>query len=143
MFQVQKLASKVIHSTTLLLPAWREILEKLNEKVTYIPCDIATHWNFMFDILDYVLQHRKAVDGITQRQELGLRRFELSDEEWWIVEQLHKVLLVHTPVYLVFDHVIIATSTPGSQGHYDVLLMWNSKPGDCNSSNGSHSFTAS
>jgi len=48
----------------------------------------------MFDMLDYALQHREAVNGITQKQELGLRKFELSDEEWLVIEQLHAVLMV-------------------------------------------------
>lgn len=45
-------------------------------------------------MLDYALQHREVVDGITQKRELGLRKFELSDEEWTVVEQLHTVLMV-------------------------------------------------
>jgi len=45
-------------------------------------------------MLDYALQHQEAVDGITQKRELGLRKFKLSDEEWTVVEKLHMVLMV-------------------------------------------------
>ncbi|KAF8546725.1 hypothetical protein OG21DRAFT_1378219, partial [Imleria badia] len=52
-----KLGYKIIHSTTILLPAWREIFEKLKLKLTYLPRNVATRWNSTFDMLDYVLQH--------------------------------------------------------------------------------------
>ncbi|KAF8547112.1 hypothetical protein OG21DRAFT_1425432, partial [Imleria badia] len=90
--QTQKLGYKIIHATTILLPAWREIFEKLKLKLTYLLQDVATRWNSTFNMLDYALQHLDTVDGITQKQELGLRKFELSDEEWTVVEQLHMVL---------------------------------------------------
>ena len=59
-----------------------------------MPRDVATRWNSTFDLLEYALKHRKAVDLLTQRCELGLRKFELCDNEWVIVEQLHSVLKV-------------------------------------------------
>jgi hypothetical protein len=45
-------------------------------------------------MLDYVLEHRKAVDIMTQRRDLGLRKYELADHEWLVVEQLRDVLKV-------------------------------------------------
>ena len=56
----------------------------------------------MFDMLDYALTHRKAVNGITQKWELELRMLELTNEEWKIIEQLHEVLGVCAHVYLVY-----------------------------------------
>ncbi|KIK93137.1 hypothetical protein PAXRUDRAFT_89817, partial [Paxillus rubicundulus Ve08.2h10] len=55
LFKVRELAYKIVHSTTILLPAWQEILKELKLKLTYLPRDIATHWNSMFDMLDYAL----------------------------------------------------------------------------------------
>ena len=59
-----------------------------------MPRDVATRWNSTFDLLEYALKHRKAVDLLMQRRELGLRKFELCDNEWVIVEQLHSILKV-------------------------------------------------
>ena len=56
--------------------------------------DVATRWNLIFNLLEYALKHRKAVDLLMQWCELGLRKFELCDNEWVIVEQLHSILKV-------------------------------------------------
>jgi len=45
-------------------------------------------------MLKYALEHRKALDVITQRRDLGLRKFELTDKEWEIASQLRDVLKV-------------------------------------------------
>ena len=62
--------------------------------VTNMPRDVSTRWNSTFDMLSYALVHREAIDAVTQRRELGLRKFELVDHEWEIVEQLCNVLKV-------------------------------------------------
>lgn len=63
-------------------------------KVTNMPHDVSTRWNSTFDMLEYALNHRKAVDSVTQDRALGLRKFELDDSEWVLLEQLHDVLKV-------------------------------------------------
>ena len=60
--------------------------------VRLMPRDVATRWNSTFDMLQYALEHRQAIDLVTQRRELGLRRFELTDDEWMVVQQLCDVL---------------------------------------------------
>lgn len=62
--------------------------------VTLMPRDVATRWNSTLDLLEYALEHRKAIDLVTQRHELGLRDLELTDEEWEIVGQLQSILKV-------------------------------------------------
>ena len=62
--------------------------------VTLMPRDVATRWNLTLDLLEYALKHRKAINIVTQRCELGLRDLELTDEEWVIIEQLQRVLKV-------------------------------------------------
>lgn len=62
--------------------------------VTLMPRDVATRWNSTLDLLEYALEHRKAIVLVTQRHELGLRDLELTDEEWAIIEQLQIVLKV-------------------------------------------------
>jgi hypothetical protein len=45
-------------------------------------------------MVDYALEHRAAVDTVTQQRDLRLRMLELADHEWVIVEQLRDVLKV-------------------------------------------------
>ena len=56
--------------------------------------DVAMRWNSTFDLLEYALKHRKAINLVTQQCELGLRQFDLTDPEGMVVEQLHSVLNV-------------------------------------------------
>jgi hypothetical protein len=63
-------------------------------KPSMLPRDVSTRWNSTYDMLEYALNHRKAIDAVSQRRKLGLRVFELSDDEWSIVEQLRNVLKV-------------------------------------------------
>ena len=71
-----------------VFPAWKEILSDLRFTISLMPRDVVTHWNSTFDLLEYALKHHKAVELLTQRRELGLRKFELADDEWVIVGQL-------------------------------------------------------
>ena len=59
-----------------------------------MPRDVSTRWNSTLDMLVYTLAHRKAVKHVTQDLVLGLRKFELNDKEWDLLQQLHDVLKV-------------------------------------------------
>jgi hypothetical protein len=48
----------------------------------------------MFDMLMFALKYRVAVDDIAGNKAANLCQYELSDEEWWITEQLHDTLKV-------------------------------------------------
>ncbi|KIM54106.1 hypothetical protein SCLCIDRAFT_61116, partial [Scleroderma citrinum Foug A] len=67
-----KLAFRIIHSTTIVLPAWKEILRDLHLVFSCMPRGVMTRWNSTFDLLEYALKHRKAIDLVTQQRELGL-----------------------------------------------------------------------
>ncbi|KIM51313.1 hypothetical protein SCLCIDRAFT_74858, partial [Scleroderma citrinum Foug A] len=67
-----KVAFKIVHLTTKVLPAWKEILSDLRFTISLMPRDVATRWNSTFNLLEYALKHRKAVELLTQRHELGL-----------------------------------------------------------------------
>jgi hypothetical protein len=85
---------KTIFSTTKILPAWYKILAELKMKKKNIPRDVSTRWNSTFDMLQFVIEYKRAVERLTQERELGLRELELMDEEWAIAEQLCNVLKV-------------------------------------------------
>ena len=93
-FQIRKLAFKVIHSTTILLPAWREILNGLKLPQRNMPRDVQTRWNSTYDMLEFALKYRQAIDSIAQRRDLGLHTFELDPDEWKLAQQLRDVLKV-------------------------------------------------
>jgi hypothetical protein len=95
--QIRKLAFKTIHSTTKLLPAWYTILSTLKMKRRNIPRDVATRWNSTFDMLNFVLDYKIAIEQYTQERGLGLREYELSDEEWKLAVELRNVLKVSFP----------------------------------------------
>jgi hypothetical protein len=83
-----------VNSTTLLLPAWKEMLKtlKLDEKL--MPRDVRTRWNSTFVMLDFAVQHQKPLDLLSAQRGNGLRKLELSQEEWNIAAQLRDVLKV-------------------------------------------------
>ncbi|KAG2339804.1 hypothetical protein BDR05DRAFT_891090, partial [Suillus weaverae] len=55
--QLHKLAFKIIHSTTIILPVWQGILKDLLQAQSLMPWDVAIQWNSMFNMLDYALAH--------------------------------------------------------------------------------------
>ena len=55
-----------------------------------MPRDVATHWNSIFDMLDYAIAHKVAVDRVTLQKDL--RKYELGDKEWDVLTELHNIL---------------------------------------------------
>ena len=92
--QLCKLAFKVVHSMTIVLPAWRVICRDLELEPCLIPRNVSTCWNSCCDMVDVGVDYREAVDGVTQCRDLGLRKFELSDHEWEVLGELCDVLKV-------------------------------------------------
>ncbi|PPQ90517.1 hypothetical protein CVT25_014406 [Psilocybe cyanescens] len=100
--KLRKLSYAIIHSTTLLLPEWFSTLKdtKLNERT--MPCDVSTCWNLTYDMLKFAIDYRKAIDRLTGDKNLGLRQYELSDDEWEIAKQLLPLLMIFKEVTLFF-----------------------------------------
>ncbi|KAF9550316.1 hypothetical protein CPC08DRAFT_647963, partial [Agrocybe pediades] len=81
-----KLVFKVINSTTLLLPAWKDTVandDDLEDRL--ILCDVITQWNSTYDMLMFVLEYRGVVEKFTANHKNDVHELELSDEEWSIV----------------------------------------------------------
>jgi hypothetical protein len=91
---VRRLAFAIIHSTTIALPAWRCTCSELNLKKRLIPRDVVTRWNSTYDMMRFVLAYWQAVDQITADKALKLRRYELDNDDWAIIEDLVSVLEV-------------------------------------------------
>jgi hypothetical protein len=92
--KLTKLAYKIIHSTTLILPVWRQILKDLNLDDQIMPHDVTRRWNSTFDMLNFSIKYRAAIDKITGDQTMELRHFKLYDSDWEIAKQLHDMLLI-------------------------------------------------
>ncbi|KAJ6597666.1 hypothetical protein DFH09DRAFT_895554, partial [Mycena vulgaris] len=66
--KIRKLSSAIIHSTVILLPAWRKICRKCKLKERMIPCDVRTRWNSTYDMLYFAQNYRAAIDAITSEK---------------------------------------------------------------------------
>lgn len=87
-------------------------------------------------MLDYAIEHREAVDIVTQRRDLGLRKFELNDDEWAIAEQLRGVLKVSTG-YIRTTHSLILVYVD-SKGRNTIFLLLDTQSSHRDSGHGSH-----
>lgn len=92
--QLRKLAQSITYSSTKLLPTWKKLLATLKLAVRTMPRDVATRWNSTFVMLNFALEYRRAVDGMTGDRSLDLRQLELDDEEWELARELRDVLKV-------------------------------------------------
>jgi len=92
--QVRQLSFAIIHSTTIVLPAWRRACRDLDLKERLIPRDVVTRWNSTYDMMRFVLAYRPAIDKITADKALKLRKYELDNDDWVVIEDLVSVLEV-------------------------------------------------
>ncbi|KAG0702689.1 hypothetical protein DFH29DRAFT_804597, partial [Suillus ampliporus] len=101
---LRKLTFKILHSTMILLPEWKSILEDLGLSMRIMPHNVSTHWNSTYDILNFSLNHQKAIDAMMDKRRLGLGKYELTPHEWTLVQQLHNILKDAT---LFFSHSML------------------------------------
>lgn len=59
-----------------------------------MPRDVTTRWNSTYDMLEFAVEYREALDAITGDKEMKLRKYEMDNEEWEIARQLRDVLKV-------------------------------------------------
>ncbi|OJT11999.1 hypothetical protein TRAPUB_11453 [Trametes pubescens] len=121
--KMHHLTFKIVHSTTKVLPAWNAILVEKKLPQRLILCDVRTRWNSTYDMLQVALKYCTAVDTLCSRREHSLRVFELSPEEWTIMQELCDMLEVFKDATLYFsrDTPNLAMVIP-AMDHIDNLL---------------------
>jgi hypothetical protein len=115
LYQLRKSAFAIKNSTTLILPRWFAILEELKLSARMMPRDVTTRWNSTFDMLDFAIEYRLALDTITSERDMKLRQFELSEEDWETAIHLRDALKVwlhevHWQILLLTLHFILRCS---------------------------------
>jgi len=70
--QLCKLAYAIKNSSTLALPEWFCILDKLSLDARMMPCDVYTHWNATYNMLDFAYEYKEAINQITDRHKMKL-----------------------------------------------------------------------
>ena len=72
--------------------------------------DVSTRWNSTFDMLNFAIRYRVAIDAMTAVREFDLRKYELVSAEWDIAAELREVLKVSNPFLplFLFVHTILS-----------------------------------
>ena len=68
--------------------------------------DVTTWWNPTFDMLSFVVKYRKAIEHITSDLKNDLHKYELTDTEWRIADELKEMLKVSFLLFELHSHVI-------------------------------------
>ncbi|EIW51356.1 uncharacterized protein TRAVEDRAFT_75903, partial [Trametes versicolor FP-101664 SS1] len=68
--KLRKFASKVVHSSTILLPAYKKRLAEFKLPERLIPRDVKTRWNSTYDMLSIAVEYRKVVDAMCADRDL-------------------------------------------------------------------------
>ncbi|KAJ6632134.1 hypothetical protein B0H10DRAFT_1770866, partial [Mycena sp. CBHHK59/15] len=85
---VRKLAFSIVHSTTITLPAWREACKQHGMRARLIPRDVRTCWNLVYDMLSVAVAYKEVVNSFTGNRELGFRKYDLTNAQWSLLEDM-------------------------------------------------------
>jgi len=97
---------------TILLPRWIQLLKDLTNDssdpltIRMMLRDVATCWNSMYNMLVFALEYCEAIDRISGDRDMW--KYELSEEEWSVIQQLCDVLAVccaHLSFNSSYSHV--------------------------------------
>ncbi|KAJ7440690.1 hypothetical protein B0H11DRAFT_1750543 [Mycena galericulata] len=96
LIKVRTVAKKTIHSTTKLLPAWKQLLLDLQMSHKILPRDVKTRWNSTYDMIVAALKYRRAYREFTMDETNGLISHVLTAAEWQVLEDLRDILCVRS-----------------------------------------------
>ena len=96
------------NSMTILLPQWFKTLAAHHLPHCMMPRDVATRWNSMFNMLNFSLKYRPAINTMTATRDFDLHKYKLAPADWRIAGELRDVLRVssfHSPnIHVRFIH---------------------------------------
>jgi hypothetical protein len=70
------MAYTIKNSMTIILPRWYAMLDELELKGRMMPRDVTTRWNLTYNMLEFALTFREALDTITGEKDMKLRMKE-------------------------------------------------------------------
>ena len=107
--QLWKAAYAIKNSTTIILPEWFAILDRMATlsksrgtkplSKRMMPRDVATRWNFTYEMLDFAYTYREAYNELCANREMKMRKYEIEDNKWEIVRQLADILKVNINLF--------------------------------------------
>ncbi|KAI0749008.1 hypothetical protein BC629DRAFT_1242510, partial [Irpex lacteus] len=70
--KIRKISFAIIHSSTILLPAWKRIVKEQGLEERQLPRDVRTRWNSIYQMLSIAVKYRQAIDQLTSDRTLGM-----------------------------------------------------------------------
>ncbi|KDQ53983.1 hypothetical protein JAAARDRAFT_107628, partial [Jaapia argillacea MUCL 33604] len=116
-----QLAFAIIHSTTITLPTWQLACKSHGLPVCLIPCDIVTHWNSTCTMISFAIKYQLPIDAITADKSMKLRKYELDNDEWKILEDLVHTFK-HATLFYSQDTVLTIANIIPSMDRIDEVL---------------------
>ncbi|KAJ3513591.1 hypothetical protein NLJ89_g2860 [Agrocybe chaxingu] len=101
--KLRKVAFTIKNSTTVILPQWFLTLNELSLVPRMMPRDVSTRWNSTFDMVDFALDYKPAINAITAKREMKMRQYELDNKEWTIAKELRDILVIFKDATLFFS----------------------------------------
>ncbi|KAJ6627989.1 hypothetical protein B0H10DRAFT_1778808, partial [Mycena sp. CBHHK59/15] len=101
---VCKLAFAIIHSTMIALPMWREACKQHEMRAWLIPRDVRTCWNSVYDMLSVAVTYKEVINSFTGDWDLGYRKYNLSNAQWSLLEDMLHILKVFKDATLYFSN---------------------------------------
>jgi len=91
--KLRKLAFAIAHCK-ILLPAWKSCLRNSKLPVRIMPRDVSTRWSSTCDMLGFSIKYKAAIAKLTSEHKNDLGKYELTEEEWKIAEELGEILKI-------------------------------------------------
>ncbi|KAJ3964259.1 hypothetical protein EV361DRAFT_774579, partial [Lentinula raphanica] len=110
LLKTRKISFAIIHSTTKLLPRWREQVLDTEFEDQVLPRDVATRWNSTYDMLAAFLRMKEHVIKFVDSSSNELLAYILEDEEWEAIQDLVSVLKLLDDSYIYRMAIVLHPS---------------------------------